>query len=91
MFQDSSIARSCVVHYIAHLAGRDICMIYHMFPGLDVYYNVYPAQPLTAAGQELDDLDHDLSDLSQVCTFRSLSSVGPNTKQNRLKAGGLLL
>ena len=23
-----------------------------------------PAQPLTTAGEELDDLDHDLSDLS---------------------------
>ena len=34
-----------------------------MFPGLDLYY-ADPAQPLTTAGEELDDLDHDLSDLS---------------------------
>ena len=34
-----------------------------MFPGLDLYY-ADPAQPLTAAGEELDDPDHDLSDLS---------------------------
>ena len=34
-----------------------------MFPGLDLYY-ADPAQPLTAAGEELDDLDHDLSNLS---------------------------
>ena len=26
-----------------------------------------PAQPLTTAGEELDYLDHDLSDLSEVC------------------------
>ena len=40
-----------------------LCMIQHMFPGLDLYY-ADPAQPLTAAGEELDDLDHDLSNLS---------------------------
>ena len=33
-----------------------------MFPGLNLYY-AHPAQPLTTAGEELDDLDHDLSDL----------------------------
>ena len=38
-------------------------MIKHMFPGLDLYYT-YPAQPLTTGREELDDLDHDLSDLS---------------------------
>ena len=31
-----------------------------MFPGLDLYY-ADPAQHLEAAGEELDDLDHDLS------------------------------
>ena len=31
-----------------------------MFPGLDLYY-ADPAQPLTTAGEELDELDHDLS------------------------------
>ena len=41
-------------------------MIYHMFPGLDLY-NGDAGQPLTTAGEELDDLlDRDLSDLSDV-------------------------
>ena len=32
-------------------------------------YHADPAQPLTTAGEELqDDLDHDLSELSEVCT-----------------------
>ena len=30
-----------------------------MLPGLDLYYTD-PAQPLTAAGEELDDLDNEL-------------------------------
>ena len=34
-----------------------------MVPELDPYYAEH-AQPLTTAGEELDDLDHDLSDLS---------------------------
>ena len=34
-----------------------------MFPGLDLYC-ADPAQPLTTAREKLDDLDHDLSDLS---------------------------
>ena len=34
-----------------------------MFPGLDMYY-VDPGQHLTTAGEKLDDLDRDLSDLS---------------------------
>ena len=34
-----------------------------MFLGLDLYY-ADPAQPLTTAGEKLDGLDHDLSDLS---------------------------
>ena len=40
-----------------------------MLPGLDLYH-ADPAQPLTnGRGEELDDLDHDLSvhDLSVVC------------------------
>ena len=39
-----------------------ICVIQHVFPGLDLYY-ADTAQPLTTAGEELDDLydlDHDL-------------------------------
>ena len=35
-----------------------------MLPGLDMYYYTYPAQPLTAAGAEVDNLDHDMYDLS---------------------------
>ena len=31
-----------------------------MFPGLDLYH-ADPAQPLTMAREELDDLDHDQS------------------------------
>ena len=38
-------------------------IIWHMFPGLDLYC-AGPAQPLTTAGEELDYLDHDLSGLS---------------------------
>ena len=34
-----------------------------MFPGLDLYCTD-PAQYLTTAGEDLDDLDRDLSDLS---------------------------
>ena len=33
-----------------------------MFPGLDLHY-ADPAQHPRRAGEELDDLDHDLSDL----------------------------
>ena len=36
-----------------------------MFFGLDLY-SADPAQPLTTLGEELDDLDHDLSDLCEV-------------------------
>ena len=31
-----------------------------MFPGLDPYFTD-PAQPLTTAREDLDDIDHDLS------------------------------
>ena len=40
-------------------------MIQHMFPGLDLHY-AHPAQPLTRAGEELHDLDHDLDHLFEV-------------------------
>ena len=36
-----------------------------MFPGLVLYYTD-PAQPLTTAREDLDDLAHDLSDLSDL-------------------------
>ena len=38
--------------------NRAICIIYHMFPGLDLHYTD-PAQPLATAGEELDYLDRD--------------------------------
>ena len=43
------------------------CMIYRMFPGLDLY-PTDPAQHFLTAGEELDDLQiyHDLSDLSDL-------------------------
>ena len=44
---------------------RITCMICIMFPGLDLYYTD-PAQSLTTAGEELDDLDHDLSVLDDL-------------------------
>ena len=43
-----------------------------MFPVLDLYFADL-AQPLTTAGEELDDIsvdryiDHDLSDLAEMC------------------------
>ena len=43
-----------------------VCMIRHMFPALDLYH-ADPAQPLTTAGEELDDLHNDLFDLSARC------------------------
>ena len=45
-----------------------------MFPPLDVYYAGPPAQPLTTAGEEPDDLDH-LSYL--ICPM--LEAVCPRT------------
>ena len=33
--------------------ARKICVIYRAFRGLDLYY-ADPAQPITAAGEELD-------------------------------------
>ena len=36
-----------------------------MFPALDLYY-ADPALLLTTAREELHDLDHDLSDVSEV-------------------------
>ena len=46
-----------------------------MFPGLDLYYTV-PAQRLITAGQDLDDLDRDISDLSDLSDLdRDLSDL----------------
>ena len=48
-----------ILYYLVHVAGWDgwICTMENL------------AQPLTTAGEELDDLDHDLSDLSEVGTI----------------------
>ena len=40
-------------------------MLHDIFPGLELYYTD-PAQPLKTTGEELDDLDHGLSDMSDV-------------------------
>ena len=45
-----------------------------MFPDLDLYYADL-AQSLTTGGEELDDLDLDLSDLSHVSDQDSELSV----------------
>ena len=42
-----------------------MCVIYHKFPGLDPYCTD-PAHHLKTAGQDLDDIDRDLSDLSDL-------------------------
>ena len=59
-----------------------ICMIYHMFPGLDLYCTD-PAQHLITAGEDLDDL----SDLSvrrvlflPYCTGFSVGAVSEVAK-----------
>ena len=41
------------------------CLIWHIYPGLDLCY-VDPAQLLTKAGEELNDVDHDLSEVWTV-------------------------
>ena len=50
-----------------HVAGWEPYNLHDkpMSPGLDLYY-ADPAQPLTTAGEELDDSDRYLSDLSGV-------------------------
>ena len=54
--------------------SRIVCMSYcsTCFPGLDLRYKADPTQSLTTAGEELDDLHHDLYDLydlPEVCYF----------------------
>ena len=56
---------------LAHVVGWEQHILYdlqHIVPGLDLYYTD-PAQHLITAGQDLDDLDHDLPDLSDMCKF----------------------
>ena len=45
-----------------------------MFPGFDLYY-ADPAQALTTAGEELDDIDHELSDLSYLSVRRAQGNI----------------
>ena len=45
-----------------------------MFPELDLHY-ADPAQPLTMAGDESDDLDHDLSETYNPCYSRGVTLV----------------
>ena len=62
---------------LAHVAGWDplvIRMIWHIFPGLDLFH-ADPAQPLTTVGQELDDRDHDTPDLSEELKSPSLTVI----------------
>ena len=42
--------------------------MYNMFLGLGLYY-ADPVRHVTTAREDLDDLDHDLSDLSEVWVF----------------------
>ena len=45
-------------------------MIYHVIPGLGLcYLYTDPTDPLTTAGEQPDDLDRDLYDLSQAVRF----------------------
>ena len=58
-----------------------------MFPGLGLYY-ADPAQPLSTAGEELDDLydlDHDLSDLSEVCNSQQCGRAAAQTAVKHAK------
>ena len=47
----------------------------HCFAGLDLCWYEDPAQPLTTAGDELHDLDHDLSALDHDLSDLSDLSV----------------
>ena len=53
----------CMIWLMLPGGSRTICILEHVFPGLDLYYTD-PAQTLTTAVKEPDDLDDDLSDLS---------------------------
>ena len=46
-------------------------IIYDMFPELDLHYTD-PAQHIITVGQDLNDLDHDRSDLSVRCVQLSV-------------------
>ena len=42
--------------------SRILYLVWRMFPGLNLHYTD-PAQPLITAGEEPEDLDHDLFDV----------------------------
>ena len=54
--------------------SRIICIVYDMFPGLDLYH-AHPAQHIIPAGEEPDDLDRDLSDLYEMQTLLLLQNI----------------
>ena len=49
--------------YVAHVSWVGYVLLYY----------TDPAQPLTTADEELGDLDHDLSGLSEVCIVRRVA------------------
>ena len=66
--------------------GRRICMYLlcrSCFLGLLDLYCTDRAQPLTTAGEDLDDLDHDLSDLSDLSVGRVKQYVTIEVLSNR--------
>ena len=70
--QDLDLSRKIcprILYDLPHVAGRDLYDLHDLystgFPGW-ICNRQDPAQPLTTAGEELDELDHDLSDLSEV-------------------------
>lgn len=58
------------------LAGgsRTMCTTWRLVPGLDLYLTD-PAQPLVTARWDLDDVDRDLYDLSDMCTTVDMSTL----------------
>ena len=66
------------MHNLAHVARWDPHNRHDLdlgtFSGLDLYC-AGPAQPLTTADEEVDDLDRDLSDLSVLSDLSDLSEV----------------
>ena len=64
---------------LAHVAGWDPYNLHdlltaHVSWAESVLLSADPPQPLTTAGEELDDLDYDLSDLSEACHSDSARS-----------------
>lgn len=51
-----------------------MCTTWRLVPGLDLYLTD-PAQPLVTARWDLDDVDRDLYDLSDMCTTVDMSTL----------------